>query len=663
MTHPTATSPANQGGSDSTTPHMALNTVFARRMSAASDQDDFDLAALRTSSWAAEQAKIRLQKSVDLFIRLLPTIDGILDSILPKMLPRLRSRAGRRVSETQLDVPGEGDISGATDNGKPVGIAAGDQARNVDGSSTKESIRDVEKSTTSPISPDFSTNYHKAKGRVSLPIRVSSAGPPENALELHEQRVFYTYDIFGDDSPQWKIEPNPQIIQDIIKPYLHQFGLIDHKPLVQFFAGGALNKLYTITASNGETDKEAQFFFRVALGLDPYYKVESEVGAIEYIRRYTSIPVPRVYAYDSSTNNELGMEWILMEKIRGTSAREYYSTHREFSESDWDDSMWDRKVALVKKLADWTDEMSRLRFNKIGNIYIDWDNSSEDDVAFNIGRCMDYDFCKEKRLGFDIERGPFDSAHDYIRTQIRFQNEDVKDPRHYQLIEERSKTRLRRKEELEKRVVDDESDDEEEDMIPYEPEQLEQMPKTCDALLRLLPLAFPPHPETPSSMMFRHGDISDNNVLVDSNGKAIALVDWEIAGSCSPDMAEAYPQILYSDHNHADSIKWEKAEPKDEHYLLNEDNYVKSRLRHVFLARLVELESPWLEVIKADETWVFENNMKTLRTRLLGFVNSFPISCSARSIAEIEEKLRQGHFEEVIHGYKPGPDGGHLLLP
>ncbi|KAI9768891.1 MAG: hypothetical protein M1835_006791 [Candelina submexicana] len=663
MAHPTANSPANQDGSDSSTPHVALNTVSARRMSAASDQDDPNLAALRTNSWAAEQAKIRLQNSVDLFIRLLPTIDAMLDSLLPKMLSRLGLAAGRSASETQLDVPGKGDISRATDHEKFVGIAAEDQARSVDGSSTNESIRDLEKSTASPISPDLSTQYDKAKGRVSLPIRVSSAGPPENALELHEQRVYYTHGMFGDVSPQWKTEPDPQIIQDIIKPYLHQCGLIDHKPLVQFFAGGALNKLYTITASNGEADKEGQFIFRVALGLDPYYKVESEVGAIEYIRRHTSIPVPRLYAYDSSTNNELGMEWILMERIRGTSAWEYYSTHREFSESGWDDSMWDCKVALVKKLADWTDEMSRLRFNKIGNIYIDWDNSSANDVAFKIGRCMDYDFCKEKRLGFGIERGPFDSAHDYIRTQIRFQTEDIKDPRHYQLIEERLKARLRRKEEPGKPVADDESDDEEEDMIPYEPEQLEQMPKTCDALLRLLPLAFPPRPETPSSMMFRHGDISDNNVLVDSDGKAIALVDWELAGSCSPDMARAYPQILYSDHHHADSIKWEKEEPKDEHYLLNEDNYVKSRLRRVFVARLVELDSPWVEVIKADETWVLEDDMKTLRTRLLGFVNSFPISCSTRSIAEIEEKLRQGHLEEVIHGYRLGADDGHLLLP
>lgn len=37
---------------------------------------------------------------------------------------------------------------------------------------------------------------------------------------------------------------------------------------------------------------------------------------MEYIRTYTSIPVPVVYFYDSNPYNRLGGEYIIMSKVR-----------------------------------------------------------------------------------------------------------------------------------------------------------------------------------------------------------------------------------------------------------------------------------------------------------------------------------------------------------
>ena len=77
---------------------------------------------------------------------------------------------------------------------------------------------------------------------------------------------------------------------------------------ITFLARGAFNKLYAISTS---------YVFRVTLPVEPFYKTASEVATLSYIREHTSVPVPRVIAHSSTANNELGFEWILMERIPG----------------------------------------------------------------------------------------------------------------------------------------------------------------------------------------------------------------------------------------------------------------------------------------------------------------------------------------------------------
>ncbi|CAG8836687.1 4521_t:CDS:2, partial [Racocetra persica] len=44
-------------------------------------------------------------------------------------------------------------------------------------------------------------------------------------------------------------------------------------------------------------------------------KTESEIAAIEYIRLNTNIPVFKIYYWNSSVNNPVGAEYILMEHL------------------------------------------------------------------------------------------------------------------------------------------------------------------------------------------------------------------------------------------------------------------------------------------------------------------------------------------------------------
>ena len=47
----------------------------------------------------------------------------------------------------------------------------------------------------------------------------------------------------------------------------------------------------------------------------PRLKTESEVATMQYLRAYTNIPVPVVYAWDSNPYNRLGGEYILMSRV------------------------------------------------------------------------------------------------------------------------------------------------------------------------------------------------------------------------------------------------------------------------------------------------------------------------------------------------------------
>lgn len=73
---------------------------------------------------------------------------------------------------------------------------------------------------------------------------------------------------------------------------------------------GTFHKAYLITLSTSET-----LIARVARRFMPRLKTESEVATMAYLRAYTNVPVPIVYAWDSNPYNRLGGEYILMSRV------------------------------------------------------------------------------------------------------------------------------------------------------------------------------------------------------------------------------------------------------------------------------------------------------------------------------------------------------------
>lgn len=112
--------------------------------------------------------------------------------------------------------------------------------------------------------------------------------------------------------PRWAYEPDIEAIQHVASKALN-------RPCsVSFFCQGAFNRLYHVHCEQNEQNaQENGYLMRVSLPVDPKFKTLSEIATLAWLQEHTSLPVPKVVAYDSSNATELGFEWILMEKIPG----------------------------------------------------------------------------------------------------------------------------------------------------------------------------------------------------------------------------------------------------------------------------------------------------------------------------------------------------------
>ncbi|PGH23942.1 hypothetical protein AJ80_02004 [Polytolypa hystricis UAMH7299] len=115
--------------------------------------------------------------------------------------------------------------------------------------------------------------------------------------------------------PRWTIEPDLESIKRMIDEDGQSQEII-----VSFLAQRAFNKIYDIRTGN------QALIMRVTSPVDPQYKTLSEVATVDWMRRYTSLPVPGIIAHQVSRGNAIGFEWILMKKIPGKSMADAWET-------------------------------------------------------------------------------------------------------------------------------------------------------------------------------------------------------------------------------------------------------------------------------------------------------------------------------------------------
>lgn len=383
------------------------------------------------------------------------------------------------------------------------------------------------------------------------------------------------------ETPVWPHEPDIDAIKTLAKSHLQECvsAPLNGTPLeVSFFAEGAYNKLYKISGSGLRSD----YLLRVTLPVEPFFKTESEVATIAFLRAKTSIPIPRIIAWNSSPAGDLGFEWILMEKMNGVPLTEI-----------WRKIPWDRKLVLVEEVAELMLQLNEHEFNSIGGLYFktaldgkvkdrkrlptaqkethrsgaaqtksDDKGASQESRAirqssessnvseaqdFVVDQAFDFLFFKSSRYELPGDRGPYMNSLQWLTALVHVQLEWI-------------------------RTGPVEGDN---DYGSDFKEEASTMESLCHSYFDTLPSVFPEDEANWSNVIYHH-DLNSSNILVDPETFVVTgIVDWEMINVVPAWRAAEHPRFIQE----SDPFEDEDEPPIPESYDDEEDIAVYTRDR------------------------------------------------------------------------------------
>lgn len=239
------------------------------------------------------------------------------------------------------------------------------------------------------------------------------------------------------------------------------------------------------------------------------------MATTEIVRCSTNIPVPKIYAFDSSTKNKLGLEWILMERIMGGPPSE-----------SWADIDYNQKVDFTRVVANWNKQLSAIKSDKIGGIYM---HLTEGQLQFYVGRSVHTLLNQDGRLLYNVYRGPYKSLHDFyeavlaitefevetLKMKVSLGTNDSKQP----LLERRWKVPMS----CDGGVWEDPN------WRKAQLKELDHLRVGTEALHEYLPALWDATEDASYdlSTILSHHDIALRNILVNDACEPLALLDWE----------------------------------------------------------------------------------------------------------------------------------------
>ncbi|KJZ78297.1 hypothetical protein HIM_02335 [Hirsutella minnesotensis 3608] len=352
--------------------------------------------------------------------------------------------------------------------------------------------------------------------------------------------------------PRWTTEIDIEVIKKVVEESQAASDV-----QVEFLSQGAFNKIYTVRLD------QRTLIMRVSLPVDPKWKTASEVATMEWIRQHTALPVLSVVAHESSRDNDLGFEWILMSEVPGTTLSKA-----------WTSIDMDAKRALVDELAQYAAASFKHQMRGIGNIFLkSRESSGEGDKSTTVGRIVSMQFFWGDRLRQNVARGPFASSRDWMAAQLDLN-----------------------KLECQSTLASSQDEDEVEDAE----RTLAIVQRLQDVLARIFPNS---SADTEPSVLF-HDDLSRHNILVDEAGALTGVLDWECVSALLLWKACSYPEFLTGlerieapDPNRY--VPEGDGDPGDlywEHVMEHE----QTLLRRHYLERMRALDPLWAEVFESS---------------------------------------------------------------
>ncbi|CAG8190541.1 unnamed protein product [Penicillium nalgiovense] len=95
----------------------------------------------------------------------------------------------------------------------------------------------------------------------------------------------------------------------------------------------------------------------------PMYCTASEVAVLDFdvldsVRTHTTIPVPKVLAWNADSTNPVSAEYIVMEQVPGAQLFKKWDEMGEFN-----------RISIIKRLTQWEHELAEIPFPAFGSLY------------------------------------------------------------------------------------------------------------------------------------------------------------------------------------------------------------------------------------------------------------------------------------------------------
>ncbi|KAJ3576833.1 hypothetical protein NP233_g174 [Leucocoprinus birnbaumii] len=260
---------------------------------------------------------------------------------------------------------------------------------------------------------------------------------------------------------------------------------------------------------------------RLVSPIKPLFKTEGEVAAMDFVRNRTSLPVPKIFAYCSEATNPVGVEWIVMEHMPGV---EMYTA--------WPDLQLSQKRKLALDLIHLYDELYRLKADGCGSIYHRIDSVDDRELFINSNSTIKHSRSRRwvplSPESLRMLKGHFSRSvqNTYILGPIN----DIAILNYREAVPPPSQTLPVFSSEDYVKLLAFNGDPPTRDY--YDLPTREKCVELFQNIYTLYPnsTAFGPYADL-TNFRFSHGDLHDENILVDPHtGSITGIIDWEGAG-------------------------------------------------------------------------------------------------------------------------------------
>ncbi|KAL4779756.1 kinase-like domain-containing protein [Aspergillus varians] len=289
-------------------------------------------------------------------------------------------------------------------------------------------------------------------------------------------------------------------------------------------AEGGFNRVFLLTMSDGFEAIMKMLYHHDG---PKYYATASEAATLQYLHS-KGIPVPKLYGYSASASNEVGVEYIIMEKAPGTGLQ-----------SLWVDMSKRQRHKLASSFVEIEKKLFDLSLGCIGSIYFKKDIPSDlqatlystdsekdqDSDSFCIGPTADYMFWHRGRDALDLYRGPCG----YIW------------PPYLQAVAQKEIAWI---EQYGKPL---ELDFPHNGAFPGEKHPKEYL-HLLEKYLALVPYLLPQNSNSPLNRpTLRHPDLNPNNIFISPDSGAVTcIIDWQYTTTEPRLLAAGYPATFKS---------------------------------------------------------------------------------------------------------------------